>query len=254
MERWTPAVAMDMDAQCLFDDPEAGFIRCDERVLPGTQGLPFVLARYQLSRYSSAQFIRHGIEFPLNIRNSVNKRQAEFMAGRLCAKLALEAHGHWNVNIAAGTHRQPLWPAGLVGSITHNSDYAAALVCARTTQLGVGIDIEHRVDDNARHALHDLVLMPAEASLLRSKAGIVDFNWLLTIVFSAKESFYKASFNQVGDYFGFDAVRVADIDIPNGSIDMVCTRTLSTGLRQGQLSLAHFAFLDTSSILTTVRL
>lgn len=240
--------------QLLLDDQDSGFIRCYEGILSGARELPFVLAQYQLSQYSCGHFARHGIEFPSHIRNSVAKRQAEFLAGRLCARLALDAHGHRGGNIAVGSHREPLWPPGLVGSITHSSDHAAALVCPGTMQLGVGIDIERRVEDDGQQALNDLVLAADEAALLRSHAGLLDFNWLLTIVFSAKESFFKAAFAQVGDYFDFDAVRVSSVDILDGRIGMVCTRSLSPRLMQGQQCQAHFKFLDNSSVLTTVQL
>lgn len=231
-----------------------GFIRCRTASLPGSPALPYVLARYELGKYSCDQFARHAIAFPPHISKSVAKRQAEFLAGRLCARLALEALGHEGSDVATGSHRQPIWPAGLVGSITHSGEYAAALVRPGTARHGVGIDIERRVDDGGRQALSELAVTRDEAAFLRGHAGMLDFDWLLTVVFSAKESFFKAAFAQVGEFFDFDAVRVSRIDIPGGTIDMACTRTLSPHLLQGQVCAAHVEFLDGASVLTAVRL
>ncbi|UUZ50689.1 hypothetical protein LP420_13630 [Massilia sp. B-10] len=98
------------------------------------------------------------------------KRQAEFIAGRICAQAALAEYGNGRHSVAIGSHRQPLWPAGLIGSITHNGQYAAALVCPASALLGVGIDIESVVSDDARQAMTELVVSADEAAFLRECA------------------------------------------------------------------------------------
>ncbi|UUZ56161.1 hypothetical protein LP419_13060 [Massilia sp. H-1] len=70
-------------------------------------------------------------------------------------------------------HRQPPAAAlapGLIGSITHNGQYAAALVCPASALLGVGIDIESVVSDDARQAMTELVVSADEAAFLRECA------------------------------------------------------------------------------------
>ncbi|HEU4842782.1 MAG TPA: 4'-phosphopantetheinyl transferase superfamily protein [Burkholderiaceae bacterium] len=231
------------------------FIRCYSRVLPGPMpALPYILARFALARYTSEQFALHAIEFPLNIRNSVAKRQAEFIAGRICAQAALTEYGGDGHCVAIGSHRQPLWPAGLIGSITHNGQYAAALVCPSHALLGVGIDIESVVSDEARQAMTELVVSPEEAHFLRGAAGTLGFDCLLTLVFSAKESFFKAAFAQVKEYFDFDAVRVIAIDPARAAISLRCVRTLCPRLPEGRVVEARFELLDSATILTAVLL
>src|SRR5262245_29080334 len=66
-------------------------------------------------------------------------RVREFTLGRLCARRALEALGHAPVPILRGPGREPLWPDGLVGSITHTRRYCAAVVAPRTRLVSVGI-------------------------------------------------------------------------------------------------------------------
>lgn len=225
------------------------------RVLPQQAGtLPYFLARYQPGMFAPALFARHGIVFPPHIRNSVAKRQAEFIAGRLCAQTMLAAYGHAQHAVAIGAHREPLWPAGYIGSITHNSLYAAAIACPQGRLLGVGIDIESLIQSDAREAMMALVVSAQEAALLRASAaaGGLDFDCLLTLVFSAKESFFKAAFAQVRTFFDFDALQLCSVDVPQRVLHFRCRVTLSAQLPAGRICQAHFDFLDHASVFTVV--
>ena len=223
------------------------------RMLPGEHAQrPYLLARFHIERYGAALFTQHGIDLPAHIRNSVEKRQAEFLAGRLCAQVILAAHGIERHGVAIGSHREPLWPPGFVGSITHNSDFAAAIACPDEALLGVGIDIESVIEPDARAAMMDLVVSAAEADLLRAAAGELSFDCLLTLVFSAKESFYKAAFAQVRAYVDFDAVEVVALDTAARVIVLRCRAALSGQLPAGHLCDAHFDFLELGAIFTVV--
>ncbi|WP_244171285.1 hypothetical protein [Xanthomonas populi] len=61
---------------------------------------------------------------------SVRKRQAEYFFGRLAARQALQ-HQALVVTgtypyIATGSSREPIWPAQVIGSISHTNQLAAA--------------------------------------------------------------------------------------------------------------------------------
>src|SRR6202022_3165764 len=60
------------------------------------------------------------------IVNAVEARRREFITARRCAREALAKLGYAPVPIRAGRKREPLWPAGLVGSITHTTGFRAA--------------------------------------------------------------------------------------------------------------------------------
>lgn len=231
----------------------ASFIELSHLALPDA-GLPFVLAKFQLARFRPALFDEHAITFPDHIRNSVLKRQAEFIAGRLCARSVLGLQRVPEVPIAIGTHREPLWPEGLIGSITHNGQYAAAIACPSSELMGIGIDIETIIKDDAQQAMVDLVVSAEEAGYLNLTAGGLSFNCLLTLVFSAKESFFKAAFSQVREYFDFDAVKVVEIDAVRRVMRFRCEQTLSERLAQGHFYDARFDILDSASIFTVVLL
>lgn len=225
------------------------------RVLPDdANSLPYFLARFQMGLFSPDLFHQHGIDFPPHIRNSVIKRQAEFIAGRICARSILDAYGLGQHVVAVGKHREPLWPDGFLGSITHSNHYAAAIACPASDVLGIGIDIETVITDDARQAMMEMVVSADEAAYLRVSAGAVSFDQLLTLVFSTKESFFKAAFPQVKAYFDFDAVQVFAIDQARQTVRFRCVQHLCAGLRQGQEHQAHFDFIGDSSVMTAVLL
>jgi enterobactin synthetase component D len=197
-------------------------------------------------------FDRHGIEFPLHIRNSVLKRQAEFIAGRLCARSILDAYGLGQHVVAIGKHREPMWPDGFIGSITHSGQYAAAIACPEDTILGVGIDIETIIQSDGRQAMVDLVVCDEELRSLQESGSALGMDCLLTLVFSAKESFFKAAFPQVKGYFDFDAVKVHRIDEAARIIHFRCAQTLSPLLPVGQEHEARFNFIGDTSVFTAV--
>lgn len=225
------------------------------KVLPHTDdSLPYFLARFQMSLFTPELFERHGIDYPQHIRNSVVKRQAEFIAGRLCARSILDMYGHGKHVVSVGSHREPQWPEGFIGSITHSGQYAAAIACPAKNIVGIGIDLETIINDDSRPAMIDLVASAEEVQYLLNHPGYVGFDGLLTLVFSVKESFFKAAFPQVKAYFDFDAVRVVDIDLERRIIRFDCEQDLSEQLRRGQTYLAHFEFIGDASVFTAVML
>lgn len=77
------------------------------------------------------------------VANAVHSRRKEFALGRALARRALAAAGHARVGIPAGPDRAPIWPTGIIGSITHCDHIAVAAVAP--TQSGIqaiGIDLE----------------------------------------------------------------------------------------------------------------
>jgi 4'-phosphopantetheinyl transferase EntD len=120
------------------------------------------------------------------IRNAAEKRRRDFRAGRACARLALAALGVHDVAIPSGPRREPLWPAGIVGSITHCPGYVAAAVTIRDHLPALGIDAEDW--GAAGSDLESFICTPAELDRYRDS----EHPCWRTLVFSAKESLLKA--------------------------------------------------------------
>ena len=132
-------------------------------------------------------------------------RRWSFTAGRTAARHALAQLGVRAAPILPGARGEPRWPAGVIGSITHCRGYAAAVAAPAGRVPSVGIDAE------PNDALPPIVLrriaLDAERAELRTMAGggAVHLDRLL---FSAKESVYKAWYPLTGAWLGFDDVVV----------------------------------------------
>lgn len=124
-------------------------------------------------------------QLPEALRAAVPKRQSEYLAGRLCAAHALRAAGLPETVGQKG--RAPVWPAGCVGSISH-SDARVVAVVSRTS-AGLGVDVEQHMTPAQAADIRALILTDAEAAL---RPAAMAFEPFLTLVFSAKESLYKA--------------------------------------------------------------
>ncbi len=129
------------------------------------------------------------------------RRVREFTAGRHCAREALCALGESPAALPRRPDRQPGWPPGIVGSISHGSAYCGAVVARRATCAGLGFDAE--AWGRVRPALWRRIATPAEHAWLRAQADAGE-RWA-TILFSAKEAFYKAQYPLSRSFVGFQA-------------------------------------------------
>lgn len=108
-------------------------------------GTPLYALAFDAARFQPQAFAAAAIACPDSIARSVRKRQAEFLFGRLAARLALGAAlgpVQAQAEIAIGTAREPCWPAGSLGSISHGDGCAAAVALAAGQHQGIGIDLE----------------------------------------------------------------------------------------------------------------
>ncbi|MFH8345230.1 4'-phosphopantetheinyl transferase [Streptomyces sp. NPDC018045] len=141
------------------------------------------------------------------VAGAVVSRRRKFCTVRSCARKALSRLGLPPVPIPRGPRGEPMWPDGIVGSMTHCHGYRAAAVARSGDVLGIGLDAEP--DEPLRYAdmLHRISL-PEErghiAELLAERPGI---HWE-RLLFSAKESIYKAWYPLTGEALGFTDARV----------------------------------------------
>jgi 4'-phosphopantetheinyl transferase EntD len=141
-------------------------------------------------------------EEPL-VARAVEKRRAEFTTVRTCARRALAQLGLPAVPVLSGQRREPLWPAGVVGSLTHCAGYRAAAVAWTTDLATVGIDAEPH--DELPAGVLVRVSLPEERNHLRQLP--VGVRWD-RVLFSAKESVYKAWYPLAQCWLGFEDARL----------------------------------------------
>lgn len=143
-------------------------------------------------------------EAPL-IAKSVAKRRNEFITVRHCARLALGQLGLPPVPILKGEKGEPMWPPGVVGSLTHCTGYRGAVVGRTGPVRSVGIDAEPH--DVLPDGVLDAISLPEERAELPGimPAGL---HWD-RILFCAKEATYKAWFPLTRRWLGFEDAHIA---------------------------------------------
>ena len=135
------------------------------------------------------------------LHSSGRKRKAEHLAGRIAAVHALREYGIKTVP-GIGGQRQPLWPQKLFGSISHSTSTALAVVSTHP----VGLDIEAIFTPQTAVELADGIIDNHEHQILQHTC--LPFPLALTLVFSAKESLYKAFSNQASGLPGFTSAKI----------------------------------------------
>jgi 4'-phosphopantetheinyl transferase EntD len=110
-----------------------------------------------------------------------------FALGRAAARDALRQLGVDAVAIGRGTGGEPLWPAGVVGAISHSRDLAVAVAARRADYVGLGLDVEELARGLPVRAAR-LVCRPSEMAWIEEGSATER----LTMLFSAKEAIFKA--------------------------------------------------------------
>jgi 4'-phosphopantetheinyl transferase EntD len=150
------------------------------------------------------------------IRHCRQVRIRDFTAGRMCARRALRELGVQGGSLLAAADRRPLWPAGVVGSITHTQGYSAAVVARVAAIASLGIDSE-RIS-----AVHPR-LWPFFCT-----SGELEWLWRLSaderpqaaaLVFAAKEAYFKCQYPLVREPLGFDAVQLEALGSASGQAE-----------------------------------
>jgi 4'-phosphopantetheinyl transferase EntD len=141
------------------------------------------------------------------VAGAVDKRRQEFATARECARTALAELSVPPAPILRGERGSPVWPQGIVGSITHCAGYRAAAVAYATEISTIGIDAEP--NSPLPNGVIDFISLPLERPQLRLLATErPDVCWD-RLIFSAKESIYKAWFPLARRWLGFEDAAVA---------------------------------------------
>jgi len=165
------------------------------------------------------------------------KRRSEFLLGRTCARRALRQAGLEGWPLLIGRNREPLWPPGFVGSITHTEGYVAAAVASWPPHRSFGIDAERRRP--LPSGVAETVCTAAELDGCRFGPAGTDIPWD-AVLFSAKESVFKAWSPLVGSWLGYldaELGLVPDLeDHRTGSIIVDRLAQKPSGLRADELT------------------
>ncbi len=173
-----------------------------------------------------------------SVGNAVEKRRHEFITARACARMALQRLGLPPQAIPNGERGEPRWPAGIVGSITHCEGYRACVLARASAVVTVGIDAEPNAP------LPDGVLAdianPQERAWLAELSRATPSVHHDRVLFSAKESVYKAWFPLARRWLGFEDA-VVRIDSHDSTGGVFSAELLVEGPRLGDRPLTGFS-------------
>jgi len=156
-------------------------------------------------------------------------RQHEFKLGRLCACLAhRDFFNNDLLNLPSNKDRSPSWPKGVIGSISHSKTWVGAAVSSDSKLLGVGIDFEELGRTKLELSPH----IRAKEDI-QKKSEYTDEE-LLSLIFSFKESLYKALYPQVKVFFGFHDAYISEIDSSNGTFQIKLKKDLNQQFKVGE--------------------
>ncbi|WP_342039097.1 4'-phosphopantetheinyl transferase family protein [Brevibacterium ammoniilyticum] len=133
-------------------------------------------------------------------------RQAEYRTTRECARVALQDLGLPPVEIPTGEHREPIWPDGVVGSLTHCADLRAAAVARESDFRALGIDVEP-----ARAlppGVLDVIATDDDRTMVRELSDMDPTVPWGRVLFCAKEAIFKAWFPLTRVWIGYTSCSV----------------------------------------------
>lgn len=151
-----------------------------------------------------------------HVARATDKRRREFTAGRNCARAALSRLGLPVGAIGVGPQREPLFPSGASGSITHTTGYCAAAVVRQAEVRAIGIDAE--CDAPMEEGVARLIMDPVERGALWTHAHLGNVD---VLAFSLKEAFYKAAYPFCQRRLAFKDVAIRLTD-RGSEIDVQC--------------------------------
>lgn len=188
--------------------------------------------RFSLANYQDSCFADIGMTIPDHLTKAVPKRRAEYLAGRYLARALLEPQGFADFTLLRAEDRAPRWPPGIAGAISHNADTALCAVHLEPGLGGVGVDVETHMPTARAEELWGAIVSEAEYDVIRTLP--LPFNHALTVVFSAKESLFKALYPQVRSYFDFLDARLVALDTQRQAFELELLKPLTPSCHIGR--------------------
>lgn len=160
------------------------------------------------------------------------QRKLEYVYGRACAIAAIKTlTGVRYSTIGRNADGSPQWPCGILGSISHCTGLAIAAVGHQTDCRFIGVDVMRLPSPESAKLIYNQIVFDEEFDLFESD-GIGD-SLTASIIFSAKESLYKALYPKCLKFFDFCDARVLSIDRDRGSFVISLKKNLSKDLNKG---------------------
>lgn len=187
-------------------------------------------ARFERTKFHPDLFDKLAIPRPETLARAVDKRLADYLAGRALARIAQTALGLSTAPIPSAASRAPIWPADQAGSISHTKGICACYLVPKTAGFP-GIDVELPATGHALESIQKMVLRDPDVEHITKSPLPEDIT--ATLVFSAKETLFKALFPVVQSHFGFASATLSAPITPN-HLTLELTKDLHPTLPKGR--------------------
>ncbi|WP_373951192.1 4'-phosphopantetheinyl transferase [Vibrio pomeroyi] len=170
------------------------------------------IAQFDNRHFKDKLFDITNVYCPIAITHSVDKRKAEYFAGRYLVAKELQQLGFAHQRLEPSIDRSPTLPSGVVGSISHSEDLACITVLPsrNSNRESIGIDIQHLITNDVCRDIGNMVANVDEIELM-VKFGMIHSE-AVTLLFSAKEAIYKALARFVTIGLDFGSATLISID------------------------------------------
>lgn len=157
-----------------------------------SDGVDIQLTQFDYTRFCDSMFEQTNIYCPEAIILSINKRKAEYFVGRYLVASKLEELGFEHCTLEPNIDRSPQFPVGTIGSISHCESLACVAVTPsyHSDRENLGIDVQKIISSDVCNEIGSMIVEGQEVDLAMS-AGLTK-EQAITLLFSAKESIYKA--------------------------------------------------------------
>ena len=214
----------DVEPKCLKRVEQKPFLQpVSEKKLWLPQGISSVSQRYDISVYNDTLYDFYGVVRPAWFERAVTVRKAEFLAGRILARSLLDDYGCTNENVHIGRYREPIWPNGFAGSLSHCSGYVICVVGKASACAGIGVDVMTPYVLNDLSAIRDIPTLVQDAHAINLKPIFQNTDLAYALAFSLRESVYKAVFPHMEIFLDFDSVEIIDVSARDCHIRLVPT-------------------------------
>ncbi|MDF7652081.1 4'-phosphopantetheinyl transferase superfamily protein [Pantoea sp. Acro-805] len=176
------------------------------------------------------------LPLPLALQSAVIKRKAEHLASRWLAQQMLSTFDMPDFVLRNAPDRSPIWPAGIQASLSHSQQMA--VVAATRHPLCIGIDVEQVMAEQTAQETVELLMNKAERKLLETRS--LPFALAATLLFSLKESLYKALWPQLHQPMDFLQAELIELNVPQGRATLRLTQDFSASFNTHTVMQAEF--------------
>ena len=198
--------------------------------------LPIAWCEFSQQAWHSDLHQHWQLPLPMTLNSAVTKRKAEHLASRWLAQQMLSRFAMPDFVLRNAPDRSPLWPVGIQASLSHSRQMA--VIAATQEPLCVGVDVEQVMEEPTAQETADMLMSGAERQRLALAA--LPFAASATLLFSLKESVYKALWPQLHQPMDFLQAELLEWDLARGRATLTLTQDFSRDFNANTRLQAHF--------------